>query len=59
MNQDPPTHCIMFLSRDIFDEYISIKIVYCYLKYYGLFPYSKYSSTLIIAIKNSTWLSHS
>ncbi len=54
MNQDPPTHCIMFLSRDIFDEYISIKIVYCYLKYYGLFPYSKYSSTLIIAIKNST-----
>ncbi len=41
MNQDPPTHWVLFLYCDVFVEYILIKIVYIYLKYYGIFLYGK------------------
>ncbi len=41
MIQDTPTHWVLFLSPDVFVEYISIKKIYFYLKYYGLFLYSK------------------
>ncbi len=34
---DPLTHWDLFLSGDVFEEYISIKIVYLYLKYYEQF----------------------
>ncbi len=51
MNQDPPTHWVLFLSCDVFFEYISSEIVYFYLKYYGLFLYSKSSRSTITASK--------
>ncbi len=41
MNQKTPTHWVLFVSCDVFVEYISIKIVYFYVKYYGLFVCSK------------------
>ncbi len=37
MNQDSPTQWDLFLSCNVFVEYISIKIAYFHLKYYGLF----------------------
>ncbi len=44
------THSLGFvLSYDVVVEYISIKIVYFHLTYYGLFCYSKFSSSLIRA----------
>ncbi len=47
MNQDPPTHQVLFLSCDVVFEYNSITIVYFHLKSYGLFRYSKNSSSQI------------
>ncbi len=37
MNQDPPTHCVLFLSCDVVFEYISSKSVYFQLKCYDYF----------------------
>ncbi len=53
MNQDPLPLTVFFknIFCNVFVEYVSIKIVYFHLKYYRLFLYSKYSSSLTTVSK--------